>query len=141
MLNLKVVNNPADLLKVFFVRGVVFVEEQQFSYGEEMDGNDYNSCHFLGEIDGEPVAAARVMFFNSYVKLGRFAVRKNFRKQNIGRDLMLFVIDYIEGKGFQKIILHAQVDAVPFYLKFGFIQKGSSFKEAGVDHYLMERIQ
>ena len=36
------------------------------------------------------------------------------------------------------VYLHAQVQAVPLYEKFGFEKVGPEFEEAGIRHYKME---
>ncbi len=136
----KIVESSTDLLKSFFVRGVVFVEEQNCPYEEEFDEFDYTSSNFLGLIEKEPIACARVRLFKDYVMIERLAVRKGYRGQNIGRNMLSFVLAHFEKLGFEKIVLHAQSYLLNFYQDFGFIKKGESFIETNIEHYYMERI-
>ena len=53
----RIATNPDDLIKVFIVRGIVFLEEQNVPYAIEMDDYENSATHILGEIDGEPFAA------------------------------------------------------------------------------------
>ena len=54
----QVVTNLEDLMKVFIVRGIVFIEEQGVPYTIERDEHDLSATHILGEMDGEPLQQA-----------------------------------------------------------------------------------
>lgn len=64
--------------------------------------------------------------FRSYpsVKIGRFAVSKDYRGQNVGTDLMEMVKDLLNKRmghsAFRFITVDAYLSAVPFYKKNGF---------------------
>ena len=135
----KVVTNQEDLIKVFIVRGIVFIEEQGVSYEIEHDAYDLSATHILGEMDGEPFAAGRIRALGEYAKLERVAVRKAYRRKNLGHELTEFMISVAKEQGFQKYKVHAQVYLAQFYRKHGFEIVGDMFKEAGIDHYLMIR--
>ena len=38
-----------------------------------------------------------------------------------------------------RVILNAQVDAMPFYARHGFVASGDVFDEAGIAHRVMQR--
>ncbi|GHT78409.1 GNAT family N-acetyltransferase [Bacteroidia bacterium] len=135
----QIVTNAADLQKVFFVRGVVFIEEQNVPYDIEIDGLDFSAVHFLGTIGDEPVAVARVLLFKDYVKIGRLAVRKACRGKGIGKEMFAFVLNDLIEKGYEKFVIHAQAYLVDFYENFGFVKKGEKFLEADIEHYCMEK--
>jgi predicted GNAT family N-acyltransferase len=135
----KIATTAEDLQKVFFVRGIVFCEGQNVLYEEEVDGQDYSSVHFLGAIDNEPVAAARLRLFKDYVKIERLAVRNEYRGRSIGKEMFSFVLNHIEEMGYKKIALHAQAYLLKFYENFGFIKQGEKFMEANIEHYCMEK--
>ena len=67
----QVVTNLEDLMKVFIVRGIVFIEEQGVPYTIERDEHDLSATHILGEMDGEPFAAGRIRAIGEYAKLER----------------------------------------------------------------------
>ena len=134
-----VVQNNEDLQKVFAVRSIVFVEEQNIPYSEEIDGFDFSSVHFLGTIENEPVAAARMQLFKDYVKIERLAVRKAYRGKGIGKEMFAFVLNHIAELKYNKIVLHAQSYLVKFYEDFGFERKGEMFLEVNIEHYCMEK--
>jgi predicted GNAT family N-acyltransferase len=133
------VQNLEDLQKCFFVRSIVFCEEQNISYAEEIDGLDFLSIHFLASIDGEPIATARMRLTADYVKIERLAVRKAYRGKGIGKDIFAFVLNHINKLGYKKIKLHAQAYLVKFYEDFGFTKQGDKFFEVNIEHYAMEK--
>ena len=135
----KVVTNLEDLIKVFIVRGIVFIEEQGVSYNIEHDEHDFPATHVLGEMDGEPFAAGRIRAVGEYAKLERVAIRKQYRGKGLGHKLTEFMLAVAQGQGFRKFKVHAQSYLKDFYRKHGFEIVGDMFKEAGIDHYLMIR--
>ncbi|HHT9113171.1 MAG: GNAT family N-acetyltransferase [Planctomycetes bacterium] len=135
----KVVTNLEDLIKVFVVRGIVFIEEQGVSYRIEHDEYDVSATHILGEMDGEPFAAGRIRVVGEYAKLERVATRKSHRGKGLGHKLTDFMILVAKGRGFRKYKVHAQSYLTDFYRKHGFEVVGDMFKEVGIDHYLMIR--
>ena len=135
----KVVTNQEDLIKVFVVRGIVFIEEQGVPYNIEHDVHDSTATHILGEKNGEPFGAGRIRAIGEYAKLERIAIRKSHRGKGLGRKLTEFMITIAKEQGFKKFKLHAQSYLTDFYRKHGFEIVGDIFKEAGIDHYLMIR--
>lgn len=137
--NYIVVKNFDDLQKVFFVRGIVFCEEQKCSYSDEFDGFDFSSIHFLGTMKNEPIAGARIRLFREYVKIERLAVREPYRGKGIGKEMFAFVLNQIEKMEYKKITLHAQAYLLKFYENFGFVRQGDMFFEINIEHYYMEK--
>ena len=135
----KVVTNLEDLIKVFIVRGIVFIEEQGVPYAIERDEHDFSATHILGEMDGEPFAASRIRAVDEYAKLERVAIRKSHRGKGLGHTLTEFMITVAKEQGFKKFKVHAQSYLTDFYRKHRFEIVGDMFKEAGIDHYLMIR--
>jgi predicted GNAT family N-acyltransferase len=128
-----------DLIKVFVVRGIVFLDEQHVSYREEMDEHEHAAIHILGETDGEPVAAGRIRFLDSFAKLERLAVRKPYRGNGYGDQLMRFAMGVARDMGFSKFRLNAQVAVRDFYARHGFRVCGENFMEANIEHCPMIR--
>ncbi|MBN2129947.1 MAG: GNAT family N-acetyltransferase [Sedimentisphaerales bacterium] len=126
-----------DLIKAFIVRGIVFMDEQGVSYREEMDEHEHAALHILGEIDGEPVAAARIRLLGPWAKLERMAVRKEYRGRGCGSELLRFAMEAARDRGVTQFKLHAQTAAQPFYAKHGFQPHGETFLEANIEHRLM----
>ncbi|MDF2430498.1 MAG: hypothetical protein JWP44_129 [Mucilaginibacter sp.] len=131
------VTAPADLEKVFAIRREVFVGEQNCLPELEWEFED-ESNHFLATIDGEPAGASRWRKTDKGYKLERFAVLKKFRGIGVGQELVKAVLaDLPEDANY--IYMHAQIQAVSLYEKFGFEKTGPEFEEAGIRHYKMIR--
>ncbi|HOT98686.1 MAG TPA: GNAT family N-acetyltransferase [bacterium] len=128
-----------DFSKALMVRAIVFLEEQQVAYADEVDDLEYSALHILGEMEGEPMAAARMRFLGEYAKLERIAVRKGWRGRGLGHELVEYMLKIAREKGFHKFKMHAQAHLVEFYRMHGFEPKGEMFQEAKIDHYLMVR--
>ena len=133
----KIVSAYDELLKVHMVRAIVFMAGQQCPYHIEIDEHEYSSLHILGELDGEPVAAARLRFVDGFAKFERIAVREPWRGKGIGHRLVDYMMQVARQHGFEQMKMHAQQYLIDFYRKHGFEPRGDVFKEADIDHVLM----
>lgn len=130
-----------ELKSAFKIREEVFVIEQEVDPAAEYDEFEETSTHFLAKLDGNPVGTARWRFTQNGVKLERFAVLKEARGKGVGQALVAEVLNDISTNpntiGKLKY-LHAQLTAVPLYLKFGFEKEGDIFEECKILHYKMK---
>src|ERR1700744_3576905 len=117
-IQVKKVSDPADLEKVFAIRRQVFVVEQNCPPELEWEFED-ESTHFLATVDGEPAGAARWRQTDKGHKLERFAVLGKFRGAGVGQELVKTVLKDLPHDA-DYVYLHAQVQAVSLYEKFGF---------------------
>jgi predicted GNAT family N-acyltransferase len=135
------INSPEQLQAAFAIREEVFVIEQQVDPNEEYDEFEDISVHFLATVDDKPAGTARWRFTDKGIKLERFAVLKPMRGIGVGYALVKSVVEDIgkhpESKG-KKLYMHAQLDAMPLYAKFGFEKIGEMFAECNIQHYKME---
>jgi len=131
------VSDPAILEKVFAIRREVFVGEQNCPPELEWEFED-ESNHFLATVDGVPAGAARWRKTDKGYKLERFAVLSSFRGQGVAQELVKAVLADLP-KDAIYVYLHAQIQAVSLYEKFGFEKTGPEFEEAGIRHYKMIR--
>lgn len=121
----------------FAIRQKVFVDEQKVDPHLEYDEYEDSSQHYLASIDDEmPIGTARWRETDNGVKLERFAVLKEFRDKGAGTALLIQVLADVEALG-KPIYLHAQIQVVSFYEKFGFRSVGNEFTEADIRHYKM----
>lgn len=120
-----------------YIRQTVFVEEQGFK--EEFDTIDNTAIHAVGFADGTPVATGRIFPAeeNGAYYLGRLAVLKDFRKGGTGSKMLAFLEKEAAKCGASKIILHAQIQAQPFYEKNGYIAEGEPFLDESTPHITM----
>ncbi|PEN05984.1 GNAT family N-acetyltransferase [Longimonas halophila] len=126
------------------IRKAVFIEEQDCPPEEEWDGHDATARHLLARIgDGTAVGTARwrATLHNEMpvAKLERFAVRKAYRGDGIGTELVHAAIADAEQAGFSTQKLHAQAHLETYYARFGFGSTGEHFTEAGIPHVAMVR--
>jgi predicted GNAT family N-acyltransferase len=129
------VTDPDSLEKVFAIRREVFVGEQNCPPELEWE-HEEESTHFLATVDGVTAGASRWRKTDNGHKLERFAVLKQFRGQGVAQELVRTVLaDLPEDADY--IYLNAQILAVGLYQKFGFVQEGPQFEEAGIQHFKM----
>jgi predicted GNAT family N-acyltransferase len=117
------------------VRYRVFVDEQQVPQEIELDEMDA-SCRHVKALDagGRCIGTARLLP-NHFV--GRMCVLRERRGQGVASAMMHFLIDHATREGFAWLRLNAQVSAIPFYQRFGFVADSAVFTEAGIDHRRM----
>jgi ElaA protein len=111
----------------------VFIKGQRVPEAEEVDGKDEMCRHYLAEIDGVPVATARVMDLGGVAKIQRVAVLDAYRGQGLGAELMGIILDDLRNS-FASATLGSQTHAIAFYEKLGFAAKGPEFDDAGIPH-------
>lgn len=117
------------------IRRDVFIGEQQVPESEEWDDDDPVSVHALATLNREPVGTGRL---NPAGKIGRIAVVTGMRGRGIGATILRLLLQEAYRRGLREPYLHAQLQAVPFYEKFGFRREGEVFDEAGIPHVRMK---
>ena len=70
-------------------------------------------------------------------KIGRMAVSRPLRGSQLGRDILLLLVDIAALRGDREVCLHAQCSAEGFYARLGFARRGEVFDELGVAHVEM----
>ncbi|MDM1019882.1 GNAT family N-acetyltransferase [Acinetobacter sp. VNK23] len=116
------------------IREQVFIVEQNIPEQDEWDDQDAISQHFVVYDRDQPIATARLLQNNS---VGRVAVMQEYRRQGIGRMIMLDIIRYAQQQYRPFLKLSSQVHAVSFYEKLGFVTKGNPYDECGIPHIEM----
>lgn len=118
------------------IRTAVFVEEQGIDPSLEYDEYDQTARHYLCLIDGIPAGTGRWRETPQGIKLERYAVEKDYRNHGVGKALLMAMLEDLRSSG-KTLYMHAQITAVPFYEKYGFVREGAMFFEAGIGHYRM----
>ena len=119
------------------IRRRVFVDEQKIPEKDEFDAEDARCLHVLARLNRDPVGTGRL---NPAGKIGRIAVVAGRRGQGIGSQILRELLDTARRVGIREPFLHAQLQAVPFYEKFGFSREGEEFDEAGIPHVRMSLV-
>ena len=134
-MNIKIYNTlPMEAQKI---RKTVFVEEQGFH--EEFDKIDTYAKHLVLYDDEIPIATCRFFERDSSTDymIGRIAVIKQYRGNNIGSDLLKRAESEIKKLGGKNILLHAQESAREFYEKQGYCSYGEIDFEENCPHIWM----
>ena len=133
----RLVQTDLEREECYALRMRVFVDEQKVPPWEEMDDFDETADHFAAFRDGVIVGTARLVDKGNGVgKIGRVAVEKEARGLGIGKALMLAVMEH----GYRQLhtfTLDAQVEAMPFYERLGFVAEGPVFLDCGIEHRCM----
>jgi len=116
------------------IRNQVFIKQQNVPEDLEWDEFDSTATHFLAMRNNLPIACARLKVDT---QIGRMAVLADYRNEGTGTKLLQFVLQTIAEQNIGEVYLHAQVTAMAFYEKHGFIAQGDIFYEAGIPHRAM----
>lgn len=130
-----------DLSPVFEIRRKVFIEEQGVSEEDEFDEYDDFAIHaIVYDIDDskKPVATGRVYHDGKNYRVGRIAVLKEERGKYYGDFAVRLLVNKAFMSGAEEVVIGAQVSAVLFYEKIGFVSFGEIYKEADIDHITMK---
>ena len=138
--SIRVVSNEEDRLKAMLVRSLVYMGEQNCPYEEEFDCNDHAATQIIGLCGSEPVLTARIRYFGSVAKLERLAVRKKYRGRGFGQQLLDFLLNFCQQKGFSQVYLHAQEGKEGFYVKNGFSAVNDRFNFSGYAYTEMVKV-
>lgn len=131
-----------QLYAMLKLRQDVFIVEQNCPY-HDIDGDDVNWLHVLGEQAGRLVAYARLRLTDAtgapIARIGRVIVTVEARHQGVARQLMLRAIDEIHQQAPNRpIALAAQTYLLPFYQSLGFANVGEPYLEDDIPHQDME---
>ena len=129
--------NQAEIFAVIYIRKKVFMDEQNVSVDEELDGRDFAADHYLVESNNKFIGTCRIYYQDNEATIGRVAVLKEFRKKGIASFMMKKAVKEIDANKIKTIHIGAQVQAVAFYEKFGFKISGDLYLDANIEHYPM----
>jgi len=128
---------PEDAPLLRQVRETVFVMEQAVPRALEWDGIDADCEHVLALDDkGKAIGTGRLLPDGH---IGRMAVLFEWRGRGVGGTILQTLMTRASDKGVARLVLNAQVTALPVYARFGFTPVGGIFQEAGIPHQEMIR--
>lgn len=134
--HIKLTNWANDADRLGDIRRTVFIEEQKVPENLEWDESDDDATHVLAtDNDNKPVATARI---KDDGHIGRMAVLKAHRKHGIGSAMLKQLIDHAREQLLARVFVHAQITAMPFYAKHGFVAISDEFMDAGIPHKIMQ---
>ena len=123
--------------ELWALRHRVFVEEQQVPEDLELDGLD-PVCVHVGAFDpsGQLVGTGRMQRDGH---IGRMAVDARVRRSGVGGALLDALMHQAVVQGLSEVYLDAQLHALEFYQRHGFVAEGDVFLDAGIEHRRMRR--
>jgi predicted GNAT family N-acyltransferase len=121
------------------LRRAVFVEEQGVPPEMEVDDEDKEAIHLVATIGERVVATLRITSMGNAGRIGRVAVRREFRRKRIASRLVERASRLIAENGGREIMLHAQIQTVDFYRRLGYCEEGEVEMDAGIPHIWMRK--
>lgn len=130
-----------ELYEIIHLRIEVFSVEQNCIY-QDLDNKDQDALHVFIKENNEIVAYLRVLNnSNNFVESTIGRVISKYRGKKLGSNLISYATNYLEEKyKTTSIILHAQVNALDFYLKNGFEVISEVFLIDDIDHVTMKKV-
>ena len=92
--------------------------------------------HVLCLADGQPVGTGRILLDGH---IGRLAVLQAHRKKGYGNKLLDHLELIAQENGLTEVFLNAQITAIPFYEKRGYMIISDIFDDAGIPHQTMRK--
>ncbi|MEM9756317.1 MAG: GNAT family N-acetyltransferase [Pseudomonadota bacterium] len=137
-MKIAIAETAAGRAACFAIRRTVFIDEQQIPEAEEWDDYDATALHILAEDAHGPAGTARLIAAGTVAKIGRVAVLRAYRGTGLGRALMTMALQIGKSQGFEVAALDAQLSAVAFYARLGFVAEGPEFDDgSGILHRRM----
>lgn len=123
----------------YYIRKVVFMDEQKVSFEDEFDLLEKERIPFVVYDGSKPIATARLNIQKEYTKIERVCVLKEYRNKGIGELLMNYLLELCKRQYITEVIISAQLQALGFYEKLGFVKFGDQFLDANIPHYKMKK--
>ncbi len=129
---------PRDKEKLFAIRHQVFVVEQEVPEDEEWVGDDDQFDAVLAiDFEQTPIGTGRLSKDGT---IGRMAVLEKWRGRGIGSAILQHLVSVATKNGLSKVKLSAQLQALKFYERHGFVAEGEVYLDAGIEHRSMSRV-
>jgi len=119
------------------LRKSIFIREQLVPEELEWDDWDNKANHIVLTFHNIPIGCARLIFIDQILCLERMAIIKSKRNQGFGSKLVYEIIRIAKNEKIKEIRISAQIQAISFYQKIGFIAEGEIFNDAGIKHIKM----
>jgi predicted GNAT family N-acyltransferase len=125
--------------QVMALRQAVFCEEQGVPPDLERDADDAAALHVVVLDGARVIGTCRVLGEGPSVRLGRMAMAREWRRRGLGAILLAAAEGLAADRGAREVEIHAQVSALGFWERAGYVAEGPEFEEAGIAHIAMRR--
>ena len=117
----EVVKTMEQLIQVFALRAICFMDDAGLPYDHAFDGNDLQATHVVGYDGDEPIPNDATAFGEDQAKIDSMAMRKSHRSIPNIKLLLNFAFAHIARKGYPVAITHAApIYARLWRMHFGF---------------------
>lgn len=116
------------------IRRTVFIQEQGVPESLEWEERDSACDWFVARHEDEIVGVARL---TPEGRIGRMAVLPAWRGRGVGSALLGAALTRARVRDLGGVVLSAQVQAIPFYTRFGFVVEGPEYLDADIPHRTM----
>lgn len=132
---------PDDWPDLRELRHRVFVVEQSVPVDLEQDELDEVATHaVVRNADGRVVGTGRMVpLGRGSARIGRMAVAEEARGTGVGAAVLAVLEDAARAAGCHRAEIHAQIQALGFYRRAGYVVDGEPFDEAGIPHVAMAK--
>lgn len=127
-------NQPFQRAASCFIRMNVFVLERTIPLEEEFDELDLpETVYTVIYDDKRPVATGRYIQENeTTARLTRIATLKEYRGRQLGSQVVQSLENYAAEQQVRQCLIHAETDALPFYLSLDYVPISDIYLEDGV---------
>jgi len=133
------IESDEQLQEALALRVDVFCGEQGVAPEDELDGLDDSARHVGALVDGQVIGTLRLLAQGGRAKIGRVAVRADYRRRGIAQAMMELALAGARSEGCSRAVLTSQTYAIALYEKSGFAVDSEEFEEAGIPHVWMVR--
>lgn len=136
----KRVESEAEMEGAISVRFRVFVAEQAVSPEEELDEADATATHAIALSGDTIIGTGRLLRRDETTAIiGRMAVDREWRRNGVGGQILLFLEEEARAQGLRQSVLHAQEYVKSFYASHGYTEHGDVFLEVNIPHIEMRK--
>lgn len=119
-LTVRIARTPDEFAMAMAIRAAVFLaEEDNITYFDEFNGNDYVATHLIAYVNGDPAGVIRVRWFADFALLERVGIRKRYRSFKVLIALARASFELARQKGYRLVAGRAREDTVNFWKRFG----------------------
>lgn len=112
--SVKIVESVDELQAVMMLRAVCFMADGRLKV-ETADQNDLQCTHILASVGDEPVASARIRWFNDFAVLERTCFAPQFRNRKLIKELGEFAFEHIREKGYRQVLTYGAKSMARFW--------------------------
>ncbi len=133
---------PEDLTAIVEIRRRVFCEEQGIVDGRVTDADDRSSLHAMAVVPEGVIGAGRLTppgRGRAEAQIAWVATLPGYRGHGVGTAVMQALLAAADAANYSVVVLSAQVHALHFYERLGFVPYGNRFQVRGIEHQMMAR--